>query len=175
MVSDTPYSPLFVHDGVQTFAVLVSVHAPVCAFAFFDTLAPPCPHSDIYPLIFDSHQPGKHVVFGRVIRGYEDVIPRIVDVPTDEKDRPRAPIVISNCGELELRRKPVAQQPHQRKHHSQNPFLSPFPSVAIRVVMRRCLPISPFPALGALDEPETRSWLRLTTVSFFSFPPFVHT
>ena len=45
---------------------------------------------------------GKHVVFGRVIRGYE-VVERIADVPTDEKDRPRAPVVISNSGELMLR------------------------------------------------------------------------
>ena len=58
---------------------------------------------------------GKHVVFGRVIRGYEDVIPKIVDIPTDEKDRPKVPIVISNCGELELRKKPVAPQTQQRK------------------------------------------------------------
>ena len=67
---------------------------------------------------------GKHVVFGRVIRGYEDVIPKIMDVPTDEKDRPRAPIVVSNCGELELRRKPVAPQPQQRKDHF---FVLPLP------------------------------------------------
>ncbi|KAF9790351.1 cyclophilin-like domain-containing protein [Thelephora terrestris] len=68
---------------------------------FFITLRP-CPHLN-----------GKHVVFGRVIRGYEDVIPKIVDVPTDEKDRPRVPIVVSNCGELELRKKPVAPQPEE--------------------------------------------------------------
>jgi len=60
------------------------------------------------------------VVFGRVIRGYEDVIPKIMDVPTDEKDRPKVPIVISNCGELELRKKPVAQQSQQRTY----PFFS---------------------------------------------------
>ncbi|KAL1949770.1 hypothetical protein VTO73DRAFT_8651 [Trametes versicolor] len=48
------------------------------------------------------HLNGKHVVFGRVIRGFE-IVERIVQVPTDEKDRPRAPVVISNCGELMLR------------------------------------------------------------------------
>lgn len=63
------------------------------------------------------------MVFGRVVRGYEDVIPKIMDVPTDEKDRPRTPIVISNCGELELRMKPVARRPQQRKHHFPNPPL----------------------------------------------------
>ena len=67
-------------------------------------------------MILNFHHAGKHVVFGRVIRGYEDVIPKVVDVPTDEKDRPRVPIVISNCGEIELRKKPVAQRAQQRKH-----------------------------------------------------------
>ncbi|KAI0667825.1 cyclophilin-like domain-containing protein [Trametes maxima] len=57
---------------------------------FFITLQE-CPHLN-----------GKHVVFGRVIRGFE-VVERITEVPTDEKDRPRAPVVIANSGELMLR------------------------------------------------------------------------
>lgn len=61
---------------------------------FFITLRP-CPHLT-----------GKHVVFGRVIRGFEEVIKRIGQVETDEKDRPVKPVVIYNCGELELRRPP---------------------------------------------------------------------
>ena len=44
-------------------------------------------------------------MFGKVIRGY-DVIQKIAQVSVDEKDRPSVPIVISNCGELELRKKP---------------------------------------------------------------------
>ncbi|KAG5645565.1 hypothetical protein DXG03_005841 [Asterophora parasitica] len=48
----------------------------------------------------------KHVVFGRVIRGYE-VVEKIVGLPVDAKDRPLSPVVISNCGELELRKPPV--------------------------------------------------------------------
>jgi peptidyl-prolyl isomerase G (cyclophilin G) len=44
-------------------------------------------------------------VFGRVIRGY-DVVEKIVALPVDNKDRPLTPIVISNCGELELRKPP---------------------------------------------------------------------
>lgn len=63
---------------------------------FFVTLRA-CPHLD-----------GKHVVFGRVLKGY-DVIEAIADVPTDEKDRPLHPVVITNCGELV--RKAPAQQP----------------------------------------------------------------
>jgi peptidyl-prolyl isomerase G (cyclophilin G) len=50
---------------------------------------------------------GKHVVFGRVIRGFEDVVSKIAEVATDEKDRPAVPVTICNCGELELRKKPA--------------------------------------------------------------------
>jgi peptidyl-prolyl isomerase G (cyclophilin G) len=49
----------------------------------------------------------KHVVFGKVIKGYE-VVKQVAEFPVDEKDRPLSPVVISNCGELELRRPPGA-------------------------------------------------------------------
>jgi cyclophilin family peptidyl-prolyl cis-trans isomerase len=49
--------------------------------------------------------PGKHVVFGKVIRGFDDVVRKIAQVSTDEKDRPAIPVIIHNCGELELRKK----------------------------------------------------------------------
>ncbi|KAJ3008450.1 hypothetical protein NUW54_g3149 [Trametes sanguinea] len=68
---------------------------------FFVTLRD-CPHLN-----------GKHVVFGRVIRGFE-VIQRIAEVPTDEKDRPRVPVVIANCGELMLRSQAQPKQPEPR-------------------------------------------------------------
>ena len=51
---------------------------------------------------------GKHVVFGRVIRGFDDVVLKVAQVATDEKDRPTVPVIIINCGELELRKKPAA-------------------------------------------------------------------
>jgi len=60
---------------------------------FFVTLRA-CPHLN-----------GKHVVFGRVIRGFDDVVSKIAQVSTDEKDRPAVPVIIFNCGELELRKK----------------------------------------------------------------------
>lgn len=59
---------------------------------FFITLRE-CPHLN-----------GKHVVFGKVIKG-QKVVEKVAQVPVDEKDRPLVPIVIANCGELELRRK----------------------------------------------------------------------
>lgn len=49
--------------------------------------------------------PGKHVVFGKVIRGFDDVVTKIAQVTSDEKDRPTVPVTIFNCGELELRKK----------------------------------------------------------------------
>ncbi|KAI6107901.1 cyclophilin-like domain-containing protein [Pisolithus sp. B1] len=63
---------------------------------FFITLRE-CPH-------LDGNFQGKHVVFGRVLKGYEEVVKKLAEVPVDEKYRPKLPIVIVKCGELELRR-----------------------------------------------------------------------
>ncbi|WRT63785.1 uncharacterized protein IL334_000710 [Kwoniella shivajii] len=60
---------------------------------FFITLAPA------------PHLTGKHVVFGRVIFGMEH-IDAIGKLSTDDRDRPLSPVIISHCGELELRRPP---------------------------------------------------------------------
>ena len=57
---------------------------------------------------------GKHVVFGRVIRGFDDVVQKIAQVTTDEKDRPTVPVVIINCGELELRKPPPKRDPSRK-------------------------------------------------------------
>lgn len=81
---------------------------------FFITLRE-CPHlngrlfNSSWPHI-TQRIPGKHVVFGKAIRGYEAVVKKLAQVPVDAKDRPQTPILISNCGELELRRpKPTEQ------------------------------------------------------------------
>ncbi|KIO26306.1 hypothetical protein M407DRAFT_235352 [Tulasnella calospora MUT 4182] len=51
------------------------------------------------------HLNGKHVVFGKVVSGF-DIVKKIAEIPTDEKSRPLQPIVISHSGELELRKVP---------------------------------------------------------------------
>jgi len=48
-----------------------------------------CPHLD-----------GNHVVFGQVVQGM-DVIRELAKVPTDHKDKPKIPIHIFDCGEVE--------------------------------------------------------------------------
>ena len=43
---------------------------------------------------------GKHVVFGRVLEGY-DLVDRVQNVPTDRRSgRPLQRVVIADCGEL---------------------------------------------------------------------------
>ncbi|KWU45252.1 hypothetical protein RHOSPDRAFT_16664, partial [Rhodotorula sp. JG-1b] len=54
---------------------------------FFVTLRP-CPHLK-----------GKHVVLGRVVKGFETIV-AISKMPVDAKDRPLELITIQHCGEL---------------------------------------------------------------------------
>jgi peptidyl-prolyl isomerase G (cyclophilin G) len=159
--------PPFPLDEAQTLTVLARTTHPrphphlQSPFAFKSPVGdfPPAVSCliDTSPLLT-----GKHVVFGRVIRGYGDVIPKIMDVPTDEKDRPRVPIVVSNCGELELRRKPVAPQLQQRKDHFFIPLLPPCGCMMPSVGLPHCR-VSPELVTG---QHETRWWRRLTTISF---------
>jgi cyclophilin family peptidyl-prolyl cis-trans isomerase len=43
---------------------------------------------------------GKHVVFGRVISGFEEVVRVIENTPKGANDRPVEDVVIADCGEL---------------------------------------------------------------------------
>ncbi|GAA5876430.1 hypothetical protein JCM8547_002122 [Rhodosporidiobolus lusitaniae] len=80
---------------------------------FFISLRP-CPHLK-----------GKHVVFGRVVKGFE-VILAMSKLPTDAKDHPLQLVTISHCGELERKAPPKPVQPP-----------SPSPSASSRSRSRR--------------------------------------
>ncbi len=41
---------------------------------------------------------GKHVVFGHVVSGYDDVFKAIENSPTGPNDRPKEDCVIADCG-----------------------------------------------------------------------------
>ncbi|KAI1312251.1 hypothetical protein EDD11_003008 [Mortierella claussenii] len=61
------------------------------------------------------HLDGKHVVFGRIVKGYE-VIEKVENTPTDERnDRPLSIAMIANCGELELRIPPKHLEQQKQK------------------------------------------------------------
>jgi len=81
---------------------------------FFVTVRP-CPHLD-----------GKHVCFGRVVAGY-DVIEKISNVETDDKDRPLEKVTIASCGELEFRKAPPKPLPVREGSVSESEEESPPP------------------------------------------------
>lgn len=54
---------------------------------FFITTVP-CPHLD-----------GKHVVFGKVVKGME-IVHAIENTEVDRQDKPKEDVIIVNCGQL---------------------------------------------------------------------------
>ncbi|KAI9635795.1 cyclophilin-like domain-containing protein [Dioszegia hungarica] len=69
------------------------------------------------------HLTGKHVVFGRVVNGLNHIL-TLGKLPTDSRDRPISPVLITHCGELELRRPaapPVAPIPAARESRPRSP------------------------------------------------------
>jgi peptidylprolyl isomerase len=46
------------------------------------------------------HLDGKHVVFGKVIEGYEEVVQKIENTRTGANDKPAEPVTITACGKL---------------------------------------------------------------------------
>jgi len=69
------------------------------------------------------HLDGRHVVFGRLVSGF-DVLERIAACPTDAEDKPITRIQITNCGEIrlmdeaeerEIEEKKAAEETRKRK------------------------------------------------------------
>ncbi|KAG2173090.1 hypothetical protein INT43_004463 [Umbelopsis isabellina] len=60
------------------------------------------------------HLDGKHVVFGRVVSGYE-VVETMETQPVDQNSRPLQLVMIANCGELVLQLPPSVKLRQQQK------------------------------------------------------------
>ncbi|KAG9304151.1 hypothetical protein G9A89_019713 [Geosiphon pyriformis] len=65
------------------------------------------------------HLDGKHVVFGRIINGFE-VVEAVENTPTDDKDRPIANVMIAQSGELELKLPPSLKIKEKLKVREKN-------------------------------------------------------
>jgi hypothetical protein len=58
-----------------------------------------------------AHLDGKHVVFGRVIQGFEDVFRKIENTPKASNDRPLQPCIIADCGVYDDKNPPAPFAP----------------------------------------------------------------
>ncbi|KAH8552444.1 cyclophilin-like domain-containing protein [Umbelopsis sp. PMI_123] len=60
------------------------------------------------------HLDGKHVVFGRVVSGY-DIVEAMENQPVDQNNRPLQTVMVANCGELVLQLPPSVKLRQQKK------------------------------------------------------------
>jgi peptidyl-prolyl isomerase G (cyclophilin G) len=76
---------------------------------FFISLVP-CPHLN-----------GVHTIFGRLVSGQE-TLQRMASVEVDDDDKPKVPVVISHCGELERRSKrpPATDRTMSKADHAED-------------------------------------------------------
>ncbi|KAI9478284.1 MAG: peptidyl-prolyl cis-trans isomerase cyp11 [Benjaminiella poitrasii] len=65
------------------------------------------------------HLDGKHVVFGRVVSGY-NIVEIMENEPVDSNDRPLHNVMIANCGELVLQLPPGVKLKLQQKESSRD-------------------------------------------------------
>lgn len=61
------------------------------------------------------HLDGKHVVFGRVVSGY-DIVETIESQPVDQNSRPLQLVMIANCGELVLQLPPSVKRKYEKEN-----------------------------------------------------------
>jgi hypothetical protein len=81
------YKLLLLHSIPFHYFFTISMYIYIFVLQFFITCTA-TPHLD-----------GKHVVFGRVVKGME-LVREIENTPKGSGDRPAEPVIIADCGEL---------------------------------------------------------------------------
>lgn len=86
------------------------------------------------------HLNGKHTIFGHLVAG-QDVLQKMAKVKVDDEDKPRDPVLIARCGELERKKKAVPPKeliPERTAPRGRRPSsISKSPSPPQRIVDKR--------------------------------------